>query len=311
MLPPSPHKTVAGLMLQGCAENEDPLAVKHIMTAVYLNNYTTMPGVSNIVLLFPSHEILKYKKSLQKHADNGDPEALSLVGLFLEQEKQPLKAKVLYEKALQHAWIFKHAPGARNPLQLPVMAPWNALGYLLRNSPDAAQRSQAKSAFEQGATKADDPLSYYELASFYDAKDVKWLKCMSKAAASSHRDAMAALALFYKDLSSNTAIVESDTTGKMQKALHWLMGWKQGGAARLAMEWFEAAGSAGHKGALLQLALWYEGLGRKAEAREVLKRIVVPEEGVSTEAWSGVSAAEDWSGVVRQAKMLLKGIRPA
>lgn len=300
MLPPSPHKTIAGLILQGCAENENRLAVKHIMTAVYLSTYTTAPGARDIALLFPKSEILKYQKTLEKLASEGDPEALTLQGLFAEKENQPAKAKLLYEKALQIKWVYQYAPAGRHPSQLPIMAPWNALGYLLKDSKDPALRDEARNAFEQGASKGDDPLSYYELAAFHDRGSVEWLKCVSKAAASSHREAMVKLAEFYRDVDGDPSLLKSSQSSKMQQALNWLLGWKQGSAARLAVEWFEAAGQAGHKGALLQLADWYERTGEKELARDVLQRIVEPVEADST---------ENWAGVVHQAKGRLSGVQ--
>ncbi|XPT03320.1 hypothetical protein M3J09_012414 [Ascochyta lentis] len=301
MLPPSQHKTVAGLILQGCAENEEPLAIKHIMTAVYLNAHTTAPGARDIALLFPKSEILKYQKTLEKLASKDDPEALTLQGLFAEKDNQPAKARLLYEKALKVSWVFTYAPGARHPAQLPITAPWNALGCLLKNDKDPAIRAQAQHAFEQGANKADDPLSYFELAAFFDRSSVEWLKCISKAAASGHREAMVRLAEFYRDTATKDApILEADRSGKLRQALDWVLSWRPGSAEKLAVEWYEAAGSAGHKAALLQLADWYECLGEKGKAREVLQRVVAPVAGV-----------EEWPQAVHQAKGRLSGIRTA
>lgn len=303
MLSPSPHKTIAGQLLQGCAEIEDPLAVKHIMAAVYLNTYTTTPGVRDVAFLFPKSEIIKYRKSLEslKIGGKDDPEALTLHGLFLEKEGQPASARVLYEKALQVPWFYNYSPQARHPAQLPIMAPWNALGYLLKDSADPTLREQAKHAFEQGANKADDPLSYYELAAFLPKGSVEWLKCTSKAAASGHREAMFQLATFYRDITpQDSALLQTDTSGKLKQALGWLLGWRQDSAKQLAVEWFEAAGTAGHKAALLQLADWYESLGEKDRAREVLLRIVEPAAG---------KEGEEFPQVVHRAKGRLSGIR--
>ncbi|KAF2624690.1 hypothetical protein BU25DRAFT_413237 [Macroventuria anomochaeta] len=302
MLPPSPHKINAGLILQGCAEIEDPLAIKHIMTAIYLNTYTTAPGARDIALLFPKSEILKYRKSLEALKIDGkdDPEALTLHGLFLEKENQPAKARLLYEKALQMPWVYQYNIQARHPAQLPIIAPWNALGYLLKDSKDPATREKAKWAFEQGAHKGDDPLSYYELSAFNDRSSVEWLKCTSKAAASGHREAMFSLAQFYRVLSAtDSPLLQSDTSGKLKSALDWLLGWRQGSSTRLAIEWYEAAGNAGHKAALLQLADWYEVSDGKEKAREVLQRIVEPGEG----------REEEFPEIVHKAKGRLSGIR--
>ena len=301
MLPPSQHKTVAGLILQGCAENEDPLAIKHIMTAVYLNTYTTAPGAREIALLFPKSEILKYQKTLEKLAGKNDPEGLTLQGLFAEKETQSAKARLLYEKALQPKWVFEYKPGGRHPAQLPIIAPWNALGYLLKRDKDPEAQSQAKVAFEQGAYKGDDPLSYYELASFYDRSNAEWLKCISKAAASGHREAMVQLAEFYRDVSmKDSSLLCSDQSGKVKLALNWLLEWRQGSSTKLAIEWFEAAGNAGHKAALLQLADWYEVLDKKDEAMGVLQRIV--------ESAAQGKGEEEFPHIVHRAKGRLSGV---
>lgn len=303
MLPPSPHKTNAGLILQGCAEIEDPLAVKHIMTAIYLNTYTTTPRARDIALLFPRTEILKYRRSLEtlKIAGKDDPEALTLHGLFLEKEGQPAKARLLYEKALQVPWVYQYNVQARHPAQLPIIAPWNALGYLLKDSKDPAIRDQAKWAFEQGASKGDDPLSSFEYAALLDKSSAEWLKYTSKAAASGHREAMAQLAEFYQDISAKgSKLTHTDPSGKLKQALGWLLTWRQGSAEQLAIEWFEAAGSAGHKAALMRLADWYEKLGEKGRARDMLQQIVEPNEG---------GKEEEFPEVVHKAKGRLSGIR--
>jgi tetratricopeptide (TPR) repeat protein len=303
MLPPSQHKTNAGLLLQGCAEIQDPLAIKHILTAVYLNTYTTAPGVRDTALLFPKSEIIKYRKSLEalQLAGKDDPEALTLHGQFLEKENRRAEARALYEKALQVPWIYAYNAQARHPVQLPIIAPWNALGYLLKASNDAAARERAKWAFEHGAIKGDDPLSYYELSLFHDRSSVEWLKCVSKAAASGHREAMFQVAQFYRDVSSADSSLKRDAeAGGLKSALGWLLGWQKGSDARLAVEWFEAAGKAGHKRALLELADWYEASGRKDDARAVLQSIIEPNED---------GKEEEFPAVVHQAKGRLIGVR--
>ncbi|KAF3039845.1 hypothetical protein E8E11_002520 [Didymella keratinophila] len=300
MLPPSPHKTISGLLLQGCAEIQDPLAIKHILTAVYLSTHTTSPGARDIACLFPRSEIAKYRKSLceLKVGGKDDPEALTLHAQYLERENRAKEAQALYEKALQVPWVYDYNVQARHPAQLPIIAPWNALGYLLKNSPDAEAREKAKWAFEQGATKGDDPLAYYELSYFRERGGKEWLKCVSKAAASGHREAMLQVAQFYRALSTPDA--SKVTSSGLKASLGWLLGWQQGSEARLAVEWFEAAGKAGHKRALLELADWYEADGKKEEAREVLMRIVEPSED---------GKEEEFPAVVHQAKGKLSGIR--
>lgn len=305
MLPPSQHKTTAGLMLQGCADIQDPLAIKHILAAVYLHTYTTFPNVRDTALLFPKSAIQQYRQTLAtlQLAGNPDPEALTLHGQFLEQENRPADARALYERALQLPWIYAYNVRARHPAQLPVPAPWIALGALLKAAPDAsASAAAARAAFELGAEKGDDPLAWYELSLFHAERGAHWLKCVSKAAASGHREAMLQVARFYRDLSAGGIALEAKG-GALKAALDWLLGWRAGGApgaARLAEEWFEAAGGAGHKGAMLELADWCEARGRGDEARRLLGRIVEPDE-------SGKD--EEFAAAVHQAKGRLSGVR--
>jgi tetratricopeptide (TPR) repeat protein len=112
---------------------------------------------------------------------------------------------------------------------------------------------------------------------------------------------MVQLAEFYRDTSpKDSALLQADQSGKLKSALDWLLGWRQGSAEKLAVEWFEAAGNAGHKAALMQLANWYEASGKKEEAREMLRRIVEPNED---------QQEEEFPQIVHQAKGRLSGIR--
>ncbi|KAF1927440.1 uncharacterized protein M421DRAFT_38647, partial [Didymella exigua CBS 183.55] len=304
MLPPSPHKANAALLLQGCADIGDPLAVKHILAAVYLSTHTAAaaPGARDLALRFPRPALAAYRTVLATLQLGGtpDPEALTLHGQFLERENRLASARAAYEKALQVPWVYAYSAQARHPAQLPVMAPWNALGYLLRGvARDAAAREQARRAFELGAAKGDDPLSYYELSLFCEPGTVDWLRCVTKAAASGHRDAMLQVALFHRRLSESAAPRPGAPAAALRSALGWLLGWREGSAARLAVEWFEAAGNAGHKAALLHLAEWHEATGRTEEARQVLDRIVEPSE-------SGTE--EEFPAVVHKAKGKLVGL---
>lgn len=199
------------------------------------------------------------------------------------------------------SWVYQYSAQARHPAQLPVIAPWNALGLLLKDSRDAAAREQAQWAFEQGARKGDDPLSCFEYACFLDRSSADWLKFTSKAAASGHREAMFQLARFYRDVSGDDASpVQADKSGGLKSALGWLLGWREGSARELSVEWFDAAGRAGHKAAWMQLAEWYEADGEKEKATELFKRIVEPNE---------TGKEEEFPQVVHRAKGKLTGIR--
>ncbi|KAH6625563.1 hypothetical protein C7974DRAFT_312183 [Boeremia exigua] len=253
--PPSPHKSNAALLLQGCAQLNDPLALKHLLTAVYLSTYTASPRSSAHTLAshVPRAAIPTYRTALASLtlAGQTDPEALTLTGLFLEREAQPARARTCYERALAQPWIFAHAPHARHPMQHPVVPPWLALGYLLSASPDAAARAQATAVFERGAREADDPLACYEFAARLPRDSAAWLRFMSKAAASGHGGAMLALARFYRGVAAGEV-----QTGALRGALAWLLRWRKGAAERLAAEWYVVAGRRGQEGAEEELAEW-------------------------------------------------------
>ncbi|KAF2126212.1 hypothetical protein P153DRAFT_425390 [Dothidotthia symphoricarpi CBS 119687] len=302
-LPPSQHKTIAGLLLQGCAQAEDPLAIVHIMTAVYLSTVTAEPAYKEIARLFPQSELVQYRKTLEKIGSQAQsialgPEALTLQGLFLEKEGQRQKAQAAYEEAVKLCH-FKFNPRARHPMQIPLITPWNALGYLLKSDQDPSVRLQAKTYFEKGAFEGDDPLSYYELSAFEERTSTNWLQYTSKAAASGHREAMVNLAAFYQDASTDSSPVLADS--KLKSALGWLTGWKSGSAAALAREWLQAAANVGHKPSLFRLADHYEATGDHERAREALRRVLDPP--------GSAERGEEWPQLVQQARKRLAGIR--
>lgn len=273
------------------------------MTAVYLSTQTANPVYKEIVGLIPQSEIPQYRKTLEKIGSQAQsialgPEALTLQGLFLEKEGQKQKARVAYEEAIKRSH-FKFNPRARHPMQLPLITPWNALGYLLKSDKDANTQKQAKTYFEKGALEGDDPLSYFELAAFEERASAKWLHYTSKAAASGHREAMVNLASFYHDVSLQPLRILADS--KIKSALSWLMGWKDGSAAALAREWLGAAANVGHKPSLVKLADYYEANGDMERARETLRRVLDPP--ISAER------GEEWPLLVQQAGKRLAGIR--
>ncbi|KAF1935687.1 hypothetical protein EJ02DRAFT_360970 [Clathrospora elynae] len=302
-LPPSQHKTSSGLLLQGCAQAEEPLAIVHILTAVYLSGSSSDAFAKDIARLFPQSEIDKYRKTLDMLVINPTsiglgPDALTLKGLFLEKEGQKQKAKDLYQAAIQCSHL-KFAPGSRHPMQLPLITPWNALGYLLKADKDPNLQAQAKKYFEKGALEADDPLSCYELAACEPKTSTKWLQYTSKAAASGHRQAIVNLTNFYQELAAKDSPILADST--MRKALNWLLGWRRGSVAAIAREWLQVASNIGHKPSMLQLADHYESAGDHERAKEHLRQMLEPP--------SAANQNEEWPQLVQLAKRRLAGIR--
>ncbi|KAF2030727.1 hypothetical protein EK21DRAFT_111603 [Setomelanomma holmii] len=302
ILPPSQHKPVSAALLQGCAQAEDPLAIMQILTAVYLAGMD-VASAKDIAALFPQSEIIKYRKTLERLGAKAKtfplgPEVLTLQGLFAEREGQKDRAKGFYVEAVERCH-FKYNPKSRHPMQLPLITPWNALGYLLKADKHPDSKDQAKMYFHRGAVEGDDPLSYYELAAFEDRSSPKWLQYTSKAAASGHRQATVDVADFYKDVSQKKSPVLADS--KMRNALNWLLGWKKGGAAILAREWLQAASNIGHKPSTLQLADYCESIGDREGAKEHWNKLLEPP--------SSTNQVEEWPQLVHLVKKRLAGIK--
>jgi TPR repeat protein len=301
-IPPSVHEPLSSSMLQGCAQAEEPLAIMQILTAVYLASASDGAPYKKLASLFPQSESVQYRKTLDTLCAKAKtfplgPEALTLQGLFLEREGKKEKAKDLYTEAVQRCHM-KYSPKSRHPLQLPLITPWNALGYLLKADKSPEPQAQAKVYFNKGAIEADDPLSCYESAAFEDRTDPNWLRYTSKAAASGHRQATVDLADFYREASSKESPVLADTN--MRKALNWLLEWKRGDPATLAREWLVAASNMGHKPSTLQLADYYQSSGDQNKTNEYLRRL--------TEPPRSANQAEEWPQLVEVARKRLAGI---
>jgi hypothetical protein len=297
------NRSISTSMLKGCAQLEDPLATIHILTAVYLAGTGEPTIYREVASFFNQKEVLKYKLILEKLGAKSKtfplgPEALTLQGLFLEKEGKVDQAERLYIEAVERVH-FKWNPKSRHPMQLPLMSPWNALGYLLKSSQDPDRQAQAKAYFKRGALEGDDPLSYYELAAFEQRTDPKWLQYTSKAAASGHRQATVDLADFYREASLIDSPIVAETS--MRKALNWLLEWKSGSAAKLADEWVRAASLMGHKPSTLRLADQCESIGDQEGAKEHLRRLAK----TSTQP----NQVEEWPQLVQLAKKRLAGIK--
>lgn len=286
--------------MKGCAEAEEPFAIVHILTAQYLRQTTADPAAKDITSSLTVKDITGYRQTLEKLCAKAEkielgPDALTLQGLFQEVEGKPDEARSYYADAIKRSHL-KFNPKSRHPMLMPMMKPWNALGYLLRNSKDPEMQAQAKQYFQIGAFEADDPLSYYELATSEDKASAKWLQCTSKAAASGHRQAMVNLAGYYEQLDSGNSTLQIGETAR--KSLSWILNWEPGSAAQLAREWFAAASAIGHKPSSLKLADHYESIRDRDLAELYLYKLI--------ESPSSASQREEWPQLVQIGKKRLE-----
>lgn len=291
---------MAILLLKGCAEAEEPLAVVHLLTAQYLRQTTLDLVARDITSTLTVKDLAGYRQTLKKLCAQAEkialgPDALTLQGLLAEAEGKSDEARSYYADAIKRSH-FKFNPKSRHPMQMPMMKPWNTLGYLLRNSQDPELQAQARNYFQTGAIEADDPLSYYELATYEDKASAKWLQCTSKAAASGHRQAMVNLAEYYEQFDSGKSNVQIGETAR--KSLSWLLNWKPGSAGQLAREWFAAASAIGHKPSSLKLADHYESIRDRDLAEVYLYKLIEPP--------SSANQREEWPQLVQMAKKRLE-----
>lgn len=302
-LPPSRHKPLAAAILQGCAQLEDPLAVTQILTAVYLAGTSNDATIREFASHFPQAVVAKCQDALLTLGAKAakielGPEVLTLKGLFLERDGKTDEAENAYTEAVQRCH-FKFNPRSNHPMQFPLIKPWNALGQLLKTSPDPGRREQAKSYFKKGADEGDDPLSCLELAALEKRGSLDWLKYTSKVAASGHRDAMVDLSEFYKKASESESPVLADSA--MRKALGWLLKWKGNSTVRLAAEWRRAAANMGHKPSLLKLADYYKSVGDLEGEKQCLRELAEPP--------SKAGVVEEWPQLAQLGRQRLAGIR--
>lgn len=289
-MPPSIHKPISSQLLLACSKAKDPLAIMHILSAVLYStthaNLNVRRVSSDIASLFKSADIAYCRKELEVLASKNDADAMNLLGQLLEREGQTQQARTLYEKALERANT-KFIQADPKTLFLSLVPVWNALGYLLLADKDPKVREQARAAFEKGALKADDPLSYYHLASFQPDKSANWLKYMSKAAASGHREAMHEVANFYLDVNSDSgAGVKPSILKDRQLAtpLTWLT-WKRDSPKDLAEEWFGVAAERGYKPAMLELVKLHESKGDIEKTKSFLRKMTEPLPAGEVEEW--------------------------
>ncbi|KAF2107209.1 hypothetical protein BDV96DRAFT_589906 [Lophiotrema nucula] len=310
--PPSQHKPVGKEMLLGCCEAGDLLATLHILGAV-LNSESLEAG-RELATSFNEAELSACLKMAGELADKGHPAALVVRGLFLEQEGKVSQARGLYEAAMEPREDLYHSEDGKleaAKLIIPTVPPWIPLATLLMQSGDASSREQAKKVLERGALEEDDPLAYYHLASFEGKQSADWLTYMTKAAGSGYAEAMYELGIFYQKAGdwrgSNNGLnpsILADT--RLAKALNWLQEWRRKGPDDLAVEWFEAAATRGHKPAMAELVKIYETGGNVDKVVELSEELAkTPTSKQELKKWSMLTrnASQRLSSARLEAKM--------
>lgn len=302
-LPPSIHKPTARTLLLGCVKAKDSLATLLVLNAVLQSIANSSPEVQKknkeIASLLSVAEVAYCRKELEALAASKDPDAMNLLGQLLEREGQMHQARTLYEAAFETATI-KPDPESARTLFLTLVPAWNALGKLLFTDKDPKARELAKAAFEKGALKADDPISYYHLASFEDERSAEWLKYMNKAAATGHVEAMYKLGNRYSHINSDSGGSIKDAymdEGKLRKALKWLS-FKPDATKDLAEEWYGVAAGCGYKPAMQELVKLSETKGDAERVETYLQKMIEP---------PPIGETEEWPRLVEEAKRRLKG----
>jgi len=287
---------MAARMLLACSAAKDSLATLQILAAVYHRDNNGIPQARDIARLFSTAEIKACTKMLEQLAEEGDTDAMTLHGQFLERSGHNVSAKHWYEQAVEHCKT-KFDPRYPHPMALPREQPWIALAnrMLSENTPEA--RAKAKAVLEKGAFKAGDPLAYYQLASLEDGTSPAWLTYMSKAAASGHLEAKHKLGHYYMDVDADPSSYLNNP--RLRQALKFVTNWRPGSVQSLAKEWFAVAAAGGHKPAMLELAELSSTEGDELGATTWLRHITDPPRSGET---------EEWPKLVEQARKRLAGL---
>ncbi|KAF2651566.1 hypothetical protein K491DRAFT_696334 [Lophiostoma macrostomum CBS 122681] len=284
-MPPSIHPELSRQLFMACIKAGERTAILHVLRAVMRRSESEVDR--RRVSQFTSTDIRIARYQLEALAKAGDADAKTLLGqLVLLEDKvskhaQTSKAYQLWQEAydIKVANKTRKGIGYKEPhqLEMPQMEPWNLLGCAFLEQQDPTSREQAKALFATGALQADDPISYYYLASFEDPASGLWLQHMTKAASSGVADAMYELANFYNALgdpeSSSKALLKTDSL--LAKATYWVTSFrKKDGAKDHAIEWYKVAADAGSKPAMWKLAELAEACEDFNTAAENLEELV-------------------------------------
>ncbi|KAF1997076.1 hypothetical protein P154DRAFT_579194 [Amniculicola lignicola CBS 123094] len=306
VLPPSENQSIARELFIALCREKVISAILHVMGSVYLSSdkdSRIKDRAAKFVKGIPLSDLRVCRQELEALSQTGDPDAMALLGQFLEREGRSQQAIDLYQKAISiidpifdfDEWHVQSAP--RTP-------PWISLATTFLPSKDAKSQEQAKEALKFGALEGDDPLAYYLLASHFTPKEnPDWLTYMTKAAASGHIEAAYQVGNFYVE--ANNASTKAPfikpallSNPGLKKSLSWLAYWKPLKAMNMAEEWFMLAAKRGHKPSMLEMADWAETSGDEQKLGLYLRAMIEkPGNGV-----------ERWPGLVLQAHARLKAM---
>jgi TPR repeat protein len=292
----SQNSIIAGRLLLACSAAKDSLATLQILAAVYHSGNPGIAKAGDIARLFSVAEINRTKAVMEQLAEEGDTEAMTLHGKFLEKAGKHGTARYWYEKATENCKT-KFDPRYPHPMAFPRETPWMALVNNLMSQKSPETLEQAKAALQKGAFKASDPLAYYQLASLEDGMTPDWFTYVSKAAASGHLEATYKLGHYYMNVNTDPSSFLSNS--RMKRALKFVTDWEPGSIKLLAKEWFAVAAAGGHKPAMLELSQISKSEGDEEGATHWLRCILEP---------PPIRRTEEWPKLVEQTRRRLGGL---
>lgn len=291
-------------MVIDCSAAGDPEATLQIVASTFLNTQTSNDSFHRIMDSVKLSNLRGHLKELAYTSRH--PGALSLLGQMLERVGNYTEAVALYKEAVEQSTELSYDTIASNnptrPVRIPMKAPWNCLGELLLRQGDIAG---AKEAFRVGAFKGDDPLTYFFLAELEAKHSSKWLKYMTKAAASGYAEAAFNLGNFYAMEKKKTETIQDRKVLWHLRELDAFGRWKmyylgddktqystQTGRTGMAWEWYNVATRLGHKEAGLALAEMARAARNWKFAAETLVFVLsLPQRGMAEEYPSAVKKA--------------------
>ncbi|PVI06333.1 hypothetical protein DM02DRAFT_14931 [Periconia macrospinosa] len=284
-LPPSQNRMIAKNLLVACSAAKDVFATLQILNSSYFSTYYSISQAEHFARLCSPADFIQSGAMLRILAAEGDPSCITMEGLLLQREGHIDRAKATYRKALE-VFDFTIHQNWPHPSALPWIPPWRPLAELLLSEPGstAETREEAKKILEKGAIKGDDPLAYWQLASFETGRTPFWFKCVTKAAASGHVEAAYNLGRFHMDAYQEPKSILQNK--ELEAMVNYATSWQGNNSLkRLAIEWLDVAALAGYKPAMMDLAELYDAEGDWELATEKLRSVIQPPPSGELEEW--------------------------